>query len=267
MILFEKVDALKTVYNNAYQSFALQIIDKDYDRSVQGAIYGHNYIEDFEREFNTVVYNNMSNKKNIKAYIEKVYYDGIVSLYVKFSALLNKYQVDSKRDIVQLANGEDGDLYNSLESHVLGLKKAADVIFSESKKHDLDLISYRKITQTDYNLVDQYYHLIPSEMLKKFFYPHAIEIFLDIESRLKNENFIGLDGKWNTTKEECAALIIKLLEKRYIKKPSTNAENWIAKELKVFFERRYCIKFSKQMQHGYRAKLKGHFVWIDLIGQ
>ena len=159
MITFEKIDALKVIYQNAYESFYLQILEHSYNEDYQKAIYKTDYVTPFKDEFHNVLSN--SKIKRLKKYIDKVYYEDIVMLYIKFSNLRKDYIKKSNLSFGQLANAEDNDLFNRIDGHGYGLGDLARMIYSEAKREGFNLKDYQQITLTDYNIRGQYMPLFP----------------------------------------------------------------------------------------------------------
>ena len=108
-----------------------------------------------------------------------------------------------------------------------------------------------------------------TDSLVEIFLPDAAEKYKEIEKRLLDEKYIDKHGKWipPRTLDECAGLINRLLIKGYIIHKKIGYENWVAKTCKPFFEKRYGVKFTKQLQHAYRNnnKLSAFFLRIDFI--
>jgi hypothetical protein len=106
------------------------------------------------------------------------------------------------------------------------------------------------------------------DSLTKVLRKEHIEKFCKIEDRLIEEMYFDENGKWVKSLDECAALINRMIRREfctYAAYKKNGAENWITKVLKPFFEERYKIKFTSQMQRGYRnhAKLDGYLLFIN----
>lgn len=103
----------------------------------------------------------------------------------------------------------------------------------------------------------------PKEKLGAIFFADAIEAFLKIEDRIINDGYFNSDGQWTKPLDECAAFIQKLFANKYLLPKKKGI--WITKVCKPFFEDRYKVRFTKQMQPRYRQdnKLSSYFTWID----
>ncbi len=92
----------------------------------------------------------------------------------------------------------------------------------------------------------------------------VIDKFIELENRLIDDGYFNEHGKWIKTSDECAAFINKLIVRRYFLQ-KRNFETWITKTCKPFFENRYQILFTRQMQYKYRNsnKLAPYFRFIE----
>ena len=162
---------------------------------------------------------------------------------------------------------EYGELIRSLSKH---FNWSMDLHFNDKIK-DLELyqairsgntiiLPRNKVTfNSDYE----------TDSLTKIFLPDAVAAYIEIEKRLLEDKYLDKRCKWikSRTLEECAGLINKLLIKGYIRLKKNGHDKWITKTCKPFFEDRYGIKFTKQMQRAYRIsnKLSPFFDWIEFL--
>ncbi len=93
------------------------------------------------------------------------------------------------------------------------------------------------------------------DSLNDIFFPAAITAFKDCEKQLLELRFLSTNYEWEKTLDECAAFIIVLFEKNLLKKPVKKGQINIrySKSFKPFFEQRYGVKFTKQLQPRYRT--------------
>lgn len=93
----------------------------------------------------------------------------------------------------------------------------------------------------------------------------AIQEFIEIEQQLYEQGYIDIGYRWLKKTDDCAGFLNRIILRGYCKKVRPGMELWITKTLKPFFEERYDIIFTKQMQQTYRKgkKLRNHFLWIE----
>lgn len=93
----------------------------------------------------------------------------------------------------------------------------------------------------------------------------AIQEFVEIEQQLYEQGYIDSGYRWLKKADDCAGFLNRIILRGYCRKVRPGMELWITKTLKPFFENRYDIIFTKQMQQTYRKgkKLRNHFLWIE----
>ncbi len=202
--------------------------------------------------------------------------------YTEFKSLIEDVKVWVKQKVEQLQNSNNKDnnikyldilddfqhkciwsidyYFNNkmkaLERKYLNLKKA----ITSDKEHNSN--------NNEHNINDNQISFsvkYETESLKEVLLPDIIPKFIYYEKRLLEEQYIDNNCSWTKSLDECAALINKFLTKEILRHKKTGYEKWVTKTCKPFFEKRYNIKFSKQMQPTYRkqSKLSALFTWIQ----
>lgn len=99
------------------------------------------------------------------------------------------------------------------------------------------------------------------DSLNDIFFPAAITAFKDCENQLLELRFLSTNYEWEKTLDECAAFIIVLFEKNLLKKPVKKGQINIrySKSFKPFFEQRYGVKFTKQLEPAQRVSKRIEF--------
>ncbi len=99
------------------------------------------------------------------------------------------------------------------------------------------------------------------DSLNDIFFPAAITAFKDCENQLLELRFLSTNYAWEKTLDECAAFIIVLFEKNLLKKPVKKGQINIrySKSFKPFFEQRYGVKFTKQLEPAQRVSKRIEF--------
>ena len=110
-----------------------------------------------------------------------------------------------------------------------------------------------------------------NQYLKEIFYPKAIDDFIKIETRLKDDRYFDENWKWKKNKIELVSFILFLQIKKYLRpivgKNIRTHNNYYRR----IFEKRYNVDIKKQMQpkqiekYNLPKKHKALFFFIEII--
>lgn len=110
---------------------------------------------------------------------------------------------------------------------------------------------------------------LENEELRRLFWADAIPSFLEIEAKLITDNYINATLKWvqQRKKKDLAEFIVVLKEHGYFKKRGINNKELTYKDYRCFFEQRYKVDISKQMQPANRPNGGKTFILYPIVKQ
>ena len=139
--------------------------------------------------------------------------------------------------------GNISDIFLTHLGNVIMFRQGILSYFVNRVKEGLDIHREKQendITKNHFNNVYE------TDTLKEIFCPEAINIYVEIESRLLVDKFINENCFWLRQKKELVALIHILNERKYLRKiPNRSKENYF-KYYKYYFEKRYNIDITEQ---------------------
>lgn len=110
---------------------------------------------------------------------------------------------------------------------------------------------------------------LENEKLCRLFWADAIPSFFEIEAKLITDNYIDATLRWvqQRKKKDLAEFIVVLKECGYFRKRGINNKDLTYKDYRSFFEQRYKVNISKQMQPANRPNGGKTFILYPIVKQ